>query len=437
MDLDHVRPPFVERRLQPCGERPAATVRRPRRDTSQEPERPAKSLQSVAARLARDLVDLHATFGDCAVDRKFARRTEAQKNDVVPLSEAKQELSRRLAAVARVEPRRERRANEHTTSSIHAGATGPPPVILGRVAADVSIVIASHNTREYLARCLAAFDGRYETIVVDNASTDASAELVRERFRHAHLVELEVNEGYGAALNAGLARASGRYLLLMNGDAWPLNDALEKLVSFAESVPDAGIIGPRLLNLDGTLQPSVRGFPTRWRLATEYFFLRWLAPRTELFNAFYGANFDHRSAREAEFLVGAVLLVRREALDVVGNFDTGFFMFNEEVDFCFRARAAGWKVVFWPGAEFTHVGGGSTVQVWPQMYREQLRSHLRFVAKHRGALEAERTRTLLAVAMMTRAAAFSVLGRSDRSRLSRDAAAWLRSDDARSLLDDG
>lgn len=310
-------------------------------------------------------------------------------------------------------------------------------MILADVAPDVSIVIASHNTRGYLERCLAALGGRYETIVVDSASTDGSAELVRELFPHAQLVELDVNAGYGAAVNAGLARASGRHVLLMNADAWPVGDAVEKLVSFAETEPDAGVIGPRLLDLDGTLQPSVRGFPNRWRLATEYFFLRWLAPRTNLLNAFYGARFDHRSTRDAEFLVGAVLLVRREVVDAVGTFDTAFFMFNEEVDFCFRARAAGWRVVFWPGAEFVHVGGGSTTQVWPAMYREQLRSHLRFAAKHRGEAEARRTRTLLAAAMSFRAAVFAILGRRERARLSRDAARWLRSADVPTLLDGG
>jgi N-acetylglucosaminyl-diphospho-decaprenol L-rhamnosyltransferase len=302
------------------------------------------------------------------------------------------------------------------------------------VSADVSVIVASHNTRAYLERCLRLLGESYEVIVVDTLSSDGSAELVRDRFPHVRLVELDENPGYGGALNRGIALASGRYLLLMNGDAWPQEGAVERLVSFAERESRAGVVGPRLVNPDGTLQPSVRGFPTLWRLATEYLFLRWLAPRSRLLNAFYGAGFDHCSQRDAEFLVGAVLLVPREVFDEIGGFDEGFFMFNEEVDLCYRVRAAGWRVVFWPGAEFVHVGGASTAPSWPQMYQEQLRSHLRFLDKHGGPVQAEHGRKLLWIAMRLRALLFGIIGRRDRSRLSGEAAAWLGSGDAQSLL---
>jgi GT2 family glycosyltransferase len=303
------------------------------------------------------------------------------------------------------------------------------------VSADVSVIVASHNTRAYLERCLRGLDAALEVIVVDSMSTDGSRELVRDEFPHVRLVALDTNPGYGGALNRGIALASGAYLLLMNGDAWPQQEAVERLVAFAEEEPRAGVVGPRLVHTDGSLQPSVRGFPTLWRLATEYFFLRWLAPHSRLLNAFYGSGFDHSTRRDAEFLVGAVLLVRSETLDEIGGFDERFFMFNEEVDLCYRVRAAGWKVVFWPGAEFVHVGGASTASAPPQMYREQLRSHLRFLDKHMGPKEAERGRNLIALAMTLRALVFTVLGRAERRRLSLDGARWLRSGDARTLLE--
>jgi hypothetical protein len=305
------------------------------------------------------------------------------------------------------------------------------------VPTDVSIIIASHNTCAHLEHSLAAIGDGYESIVVDTGSTDGSRALVRERFPHVRLVELDENPGYGGALNGGIAVSSGDYLLLMNGDAWPRRHALERLVESAEHDERAGIVGPRLLNPDGTLQPSVRGFPTLWRLVTEYLFLRWLAPWSRALNAFYGSRFDHRSRREAEFLVGAVLLVRRQLIDEIGGFDERFFMYNEEVDFCYRARAAGWSVVFSPEAEFVHVGAASTLQSRPQMYREQLRSHLRFLAKHHGVSQAERARRLLAFAMWIRAVVFGVVRRPERRSLSLDAASWLRSGDARSLLRSG
>jgi len=314
---------------------------------------------------------------------------------------------------------------------------GGASLILWHVSADVSVIVASHNTRAYLERCLRLLGESHEVIVVDTQSSDGSRELVRDRFPHVRLVELDANPGYGGALNRGIAIASGRYLLLMNGDAWPQEGAVQRLVSFADGEPRAGVVGPRLANPDGTLQPSVRGFPTLWRLATEYLFLRWLAPGSRLLNAFYGAGFDHRSQRDAEFLVGAVLLARRELLDEIGGFDERFFMFNEEVDLCRRTRAAGWRVVFWPEAVFVHVGGGSTAAAWPQMYREQLRSHLLFLDKYGCAGQAEQARRLLGLAMRLRTVVFRLVGDRARSRLSRDAAAWLDSGDARSLIRSG
>jgi hypothetical protein len=300
---------------------------------------------------------------------------------------------------------------------------------------DVSLIVVSHNTRGYLERCLSELGSEAEVIVVDSGSTDGSQDLVRDRFPHAHLLALPDNPGYGGALNAGITLAAGQHLVLMNADAFPRPHAVERLVKFAEAERSAGVVGPRLVNLDGTVQPSARGFPTLWRLATEYLFLRWLAPRSRVLNAFYGSGFDHASRLEAEFLVGAVLLVRRQMLEEIGDFDTSFFMFDEEIDLCYRAREAGWTVVFWPGAEFVHVGGASTAAVWPAMYREQLRSHLLFLAKHHGLREAERARKLLAMAMHIRAFVFGVLGRRERRTLSLDAAAWLRSGDTTALLD--
>lgn len=299
---------------------------------------------------------------------------------------------------------------------------------------EISIVVASRDTRDLLERCLRALPDDSDVIVVDAHSRDGSPDFVRNAFPHVTLVALEENPGYGAVLNHGLALARGDYSLVMNADAWPLAAAVELLVAFAEREPDVGIIGPRLLNPDGSLQPSVRGFPTPWRLATEYFFLRWLGRRTTLLNAFYAAGFDHRSTRDAEFVVGAAMLIRRRCLDDIGGFDPSFFMFNEEVDLCYRARSAGWRVVFYPDAEFVHVGGSSTSQVWPEMYREQLRSHLRFLAKHRGLRQAERTRRLLVAAMALRSIVFGIVRQPDRRRLSIDAAAWLRSADTESFL---
>jgi GT2 family glycosyltransferase len=270
----------------------------------------------------------------------------------------------------------------------------------------------------------------HETIVVDHGSTDGTLELVRERFPEARLIEQE-NKGLGGGSNAGMRVASGDYFLLLNSDAWAVDDAVEHLAAFADEHPEAAVVGPRLLNPDGSLQRSVRGFPSLWRLATEYLFLRKLAPRSRALNAFYGAGFDHDEVREAEFLMGACLLIRREAADTVGLFDEDFFMFSEETDWCYRFRQAGWKVLFTPAAEFVHVGGATTRQNWGPMFREQVRGHLRFLAKHRGPKEAERARRLLLASLRLRALAFP----GERRRTYKEAARWLAASPARELLE--
>jgi GT2 family glycosyltransferase len=174
----------------------------------------------------------------------------------------------------------------------------------------------------------------------------------------------------------------------------------------------------------------VRGFPTLWRLATEYLFLRKLAPRSGAFNAFYGAGFAHDRPYEAEFLMGSVLLVRREAADTVGLFDEDFFMFSEETDWLYRFRQAGWQVLFTPEPEFVHVGGATTKKSWGPMFREQVRGHIRFLAKHRSRREAERARRLLAVSLRLRGWAFP----GQRGRTYAETARWLSGSTVEELL---
>jgi GT2 family glycosyltransferase len=297
----------------------------------------------------------------------------------------------------------------------------------------VSAVVVSFNSRQHLERCLrSVVEAVDDAVVVDSASSDGSATFVRERFPSVRVIELEENLGFGAAMNAGVEATTGDYQLLLNADTWARKGAVGELVACAERDVQAAVVGPKLENPDGTLQRSIRGYPTPWRLATEYFFLRWLAPRSRFLNAFYGAGFDHHAPASVEFLVGAVLLVRRSAFDEVGAFDPEFFMFNEEVDLCYRLTRAGRRILYCPSAEFVHVGGASTAPVWDLLYREQLRSHLRFLTKHDGPDVAERMRVVLLWAMRLRALVF----RGRRRRISRSAAEWLASAPAVALLDE-
>jgi GT2 family glycosyltransferase len=294
--------------------------------------------------------------------------------------------------------------------------------------ADVSVVVVTFNALPWIEQALESVRGN-ETIVVDHGSTDGTLELVRERFPEARMIEQE-NKGLGGGSNAGMRVASGDWFLLLNSDAWATEGALERLVAFGIAHPEAAVVGPKLRYPDGQLQRSVRGFPTLWRLATEYLFLRKLAPRSQAFNAFYGDGFAHDTTYEAEFLMGAVLLVRREAADTVGLFDEDFFMFSEETDWLYRFRQAGWKVLFTPDAEFVHVGGATTKKSWGPMFREQVRGHIRFLAKHRGRREAERARRLLLVSLRLRGIAFP----GQRGRTYAETARWLGGSSVEELL---
>jgi len=287
---------------------------------------------------------------------------------------------------------------------------------------DVSVVVVTWNAREHVERCLDSVRGR-DVVVVDNGSTDGTVELVRERFPEARVLEQE-NVGMGGGNNAGMRIAEGRYFFLLNSDAWVEADALDRLIAFADEHPNAAVVGPKLQNPDGSLQRSVRGEPTLWRLSTEYFFIRKLAPRTNLLNPLYVGGFAHDAAREVDWLSGAALLVRRDAVDAVGLFDEDFFMFSEEVDWQTRFRRAGWTIWFCPDAVVTHIGGASH---GGRMYVENLRGQLRFLAKHQGIRRAERARRVLLIALRLRAL---VLRRPEY----REGISFLASGNVRTLL---
>jgi N-acetylglucosaminyl-diphospho-decaprenol L-rhamnosyltransferase len=289
----------------------------------------------------------------------------------------------------------------------------------------VAVVVVTHDALPWIESCLESLRN-VETVVVDNGSRDGTVDFVHQRFPEVRLIEAE-NRGLAAGWNIGLRATESRYALLLNADAWLVSDALDRLVEFAETRPRAAVVGPRLLNQDGTLQRSVRGFPTLWRLATEYFFIRKLAPRSSALNAFYAGGFDHDETRDAEVVMGACMLVRREAVEQVGYCDEDYFLFSEETDWCYRFRKAGWEVVFFPGAECVHVRGAAH---GGRLYRENLRGHLLFLWKHRGPKAANRARRLLLAALRLRGVVF----RGDRGRVYRDAAGWLSSGDAAELL---
>ena len=289
----------------------------------------------------------------------------------------------------------------------------------------VACVVVTFDALPWIERCLESVTGT-ETVVVDNGSTDGTVDVVRERFPSVRVVESE-NRGLCAGWNRGIVSTAAEHVLVLNADAWLVEDALGSLLDAARRHPRAAVVGPRMLNPDGTLQRSVRGWPTAWRLATEYLYLRKLAPRSRALNAFYGAGFDHASEREVEWVMGACMLVRRAAFDEVGPFDERYFLFSEEVDWMRRAADRGWTIVFTPNARCVHVGGASH---GGRLFRENVRGNLRYLSLHGRPGEAERARRVLRAALAVRGRMY----RGERGRMYREGARWLASGDVDSLL---
>jgi GT2 family glycosyltransferase len=278
----------------------------------------------------------------------------------------------------------------------------------GAAPPDLSVCIVSWNTRADLRAALAsvfAYAGEValEVIVVDNASADGSAEMVRREFPAAQLIANRWNRGFAAGNNQALRRARGRYYLLLNSDTVVHAGAFAELVRFMDAHPDAGAVGPRILNPDNTLQYSCRRFPT---LATGLFRkapLGRLIPDNRWNREYLMSDWVHDVAREVDWISGAAMCLRPEAVRQVGALDEGYYMYCEDVDWCYRARRAGWKIYYLPQAVVTHVIARSSDQRPLRMVAEFHRSMLRFYRKHYAAAMSPLLRPLVPVGIMLRA----------------------------------
>lgn len=229
---------------------------------------------------------------------------------------------------------------------------------------DISVVIVSYNTRDLLRECLASLRAgasglTAEVFVVDNASRDGSAEMVESDFPQVVLIRNPDNRGYAAANNLALARASGRYAILLNPDTLVRPEAFTELVRFMDAHPRAGYCGPRLVSGDGSHQSSARRFPTPCTGAWNMLGWDTRRPHSRHAQDLHRVGGDRVEMR-AGWMTGACLLARREAIAQAGLLDEGYFMYFEEVDWCRRMAAAGWEGWYVPSAEVVHYGGQSS-----------------------------------------------------------------------------
>lgn len=251
----------------------------------------------------------------------------------------------------------------------------------------LSILIVNWNTRDLLDACLGSVlndpVGREsEVIVVDNASHDSSAVMVREKYPSVKLVANDENVGYARGNNQAAQSASGDYSLLLNPDTEVTDGALSLMLEFMESHPDVGAIGCKLVHPDGEVQQSVRTFPSPDVAIYEALQLSRLFPRHRTFGKYRMGWWNYDDVREVDQPMASCLMLRRRAIEQVGVMDEQFPIFFNDVDLCYRLKQWGWKIYFLPDAVVIHHGGQSTRQVRRDMIVESHRAMLRFYRKH-------------------------------------------------------
>jgi hypothetical protein len=248
------------------------------------------------------------------------------------------------------------------------------------MSASLVIAIVSYNCSDSLRACLERLHG-YRVIVVDNASIDHTAAMVREEFPQVVLIENTQNRGFAAACNQAIAASDEPFILLLNPDTLVADAALQQLLETMQRQPDIGACGPRILNSDGSTQVSIRKFPTLGALASDELGLSFALP--QWFTGYRNSAWPQERTGEVDQLGGSCLMLRRSALDAAGLLDERFFVYFEEVDLCLRLRRAGWRVMYICEATIVHVGGQSSKTDRSMSLQHRYRSLFSFYRKYR------------------------------------------------------
>ncbi|MFC6646338.1 glycosyltransferase family 2 protein [Granulicella cerasi] len=263
---------------------------------------------------------------------------------------------------------------------------------------DVSVILVSFNTSKLTHECLTALyeelEGfTHEVLVVENASRDDSAAMIERDFPQVKLFRSDVNLGFGNANNVALPVAQGRYIVLLNTDAFIAPGGLRKAIAHMDATPRCGMGGGKLIGRDGGWQPSARMFHTVWIDFTVLTGLSYRFPKSKLFSALDRTWSDQSQPASVDWVPGAFAIIRPEALAQTGFFDPAFFLYYEEVDLCYRLKQAGWEIWYWPDIVITHIGGESSRSLKSlefssqaaQVVKWRMRSTFLYYRKHHGA----------------------------------------------------
>ena len=253
---------------------------------------------------------------------------------------------------------------------------------MGDPGSRVAAVVVNYNAASHLVACVESLcaEGVADIVVADNASRDDSARLLGESGLPARFVPTGRNRGYGGGANFGMAASDSELVLVCNADVEVCPGAVTALVAAIDAEPDVAIVGPRILDPDGSLYPSARSFPALGD-ALGHAFLGLVAPGNRWSARYKLLGWDHASRADVDWVSGACFVARREAMDRLGGFDESYFMYSEDVDLCWRAWRAGWRVAYEPAAAVVHVQGVSTDRHPYRMIVEHHRSLLRFARR--------------------------------------------------------
>jgi len=284
-----------------------------------------------------------------------------------------------------------KRAND-TKKNDSQSSSQPCQRDFGQQMCDVSFIIISWNAKKYLHECLislqeACLHLSHEIIVVDNASTDGSWQMVQNDFPEVLLIRNANNTGFAMANNQGIEVSCGRYLCLVNSDVEVYPESIEFLLEQMGGQPEIGIIGPKVLNSDLSLQRSCRSFPNLKHALFRSLKLDTTFPRSRFFGSYQMTYWSCDDIRNVDVLSGCFLMIRREALRRVGLLDTRFFIYGEDIDLCKRFHDSGWQVVFNPGAQIIHHGGASSASAPTRFWIEMQRARLKYWLKHHGRID--------------------------------------------------
>lgn len=252
---------------------------------------------------------------------------------------------------------------------------------------NLTIIIVSWNAKEYLFKCLRSItqtvaSKHFDIIVVDNASSDGSPQMVIEQYPQVKLVRNSINLGFAGANNMGIRASKGKYLALINSDVEIMDACLDNLYKYMETHPDIGMLGPQILDSKGAIQRSCMGFPTLWNTFCRALTLDTMFPKIKLFGGNLMTYWPHNTVKDVDVINGCFWMVRRDALNQVGMLDERFFMYAEDKDWCKRFNSAGWRVVYYPEAKAKHYGGASSSNSPIRFYLEMYRANMQYWKKH-------------------------------------------------------